>query len=155
MCGYSLYGMINIKSRSHSHIQSTSARARALGKGNLIIRYIILWLRENVFLVRNGKIFTPELTSCLDGITRNTIFEFAKELGLEVSEKRITRDEVYVADEAFFTGTAAEVLPIRELDGRIIGAGKRGPITTQLQTMYFDQVKGRRQQFPEWSTPVR
>jgi branched-chain amino acid aminotransferase len=110
---------------------------------------------ENVFLVRNGKLFTPELTSCLDGITRNTIFAFAKELGIEVEEKRITRDEVYIADEAFFTGTAAEVLPIRELDGRMIGEGKRGPLTTILQTMYFDQVKGRLQQFPEWSTPVR
>ncbi|MBD2857416.1 branched-chain amino acid transaminase [Spongiibacter sp. KMU-158] len=109
---------------------------------------------ENVFIVRNGKIYTPELTSCLDGITRNTIFELAAELGVEVIEKRITRDEVYVADEAFFTGTAAEVLPIRELDGRTIGSGVRGPITTELQTRYFDQVKGRREQFPEWLSPV-
>ena len=76
------------------------------------------------------------------------------ELGLELHEKRITRDEVYVADEAFFTGTAAEVLPIRELDGRKIGSGVRGPITTELQSRYFDQVKGRREQFPEWLTPV-
>lgn len=110
---------------------------------------------ENVFVIRDNVIYTPELTSCLDGITRNTMFHFAKELGLEVREKRITRDEVYVADEAFFTGTAAEVLPIRELDNRIIGEGKRGPITTKLQSMYFDQVKGRRKEFPEWLAPVK
>ena len=110
---------------------------------------------ENIFIVRDGKLYTPELTSCLDGITRNTIFNFAEELGLKVSEKRITRDEVYIADEAFFTGTAAEVLPIRELDARIIGEGKRGPITTKLQTMYFDQVKGRRQENNEWLAPVK
>lgn len=110
---------------------------------------------ENIFLVRNGKLYTPELTSCLDGITRNTIFRFAEELGLEIEEKRITRDEVYIADEAFFTGTAAEVLPIRELDSRKIGEGKRGPITTQLQTMYFDQVKGRRAENAEWLSPVK
>lgn len=109
---------------------------------------------ENFFMVRNGKIYTPELTSCLDGITRNTIFHLAEEIGLPVIEKRITRDEVYLADEAFFTGTAAEVLPIRELDARIIGEGKRGPITEKLQSMYFDQVKGRRQEHPEWLTPV-
>ena len=110
---------------------------------------------ENVFIVRDGVIYTPELTACLNGITRNTIFELAKEIGVEVVEKRITRDEVYIADEAFFTGTAAEVLPIRELDGRVIGAGRRGAITEKLQQMYFDQVKGRRSQFAEWLTPVK
>jgi branched-chain amino acid aminotransferase len=110
---------------------------------------------ENIFIIRDGKIYTPELTSCLDGITRNTIFHFAKELGLEIEEKRITRDEVYIADEAFFTGTAAEVLPIRELDARMIGEGKRGPITTKLQAMYFDQVKGRRESNSQWQTPVK
>ncbi len=109
---------------------------------------------ENVFIVRDGVIYTPELTSCLNGITRNTIFHLAAECGYQLVEKRITRDEVYIADEAFFTGTAAEVLPIRELDDRIIGAGRRGPITAQLQKLYFDQVKGRRSQFPEWLTPV-
>lgn len=109
---------------------------------------------ENIFIVRDGVMYTPELTSCLDGITRNSIFELAAEIGLEIKEKRITRDEVYIADEAFFTGTAAEVLPIREVDGRQIGAGARGPITEQLQTMYHDQVRGRRSQFPEWLTPV-
>src|SRR5690554_1758798 len=109
---------------------------------------------ENIFIVRKGKLYTPELTSCLDGITRDTIFILAKELGLEIIEKRITRDEVYLADEAFFTGTAAEVLPIRELDARTIGEGVRGPITTKLQSMYFDQVKGRRSENSEWLTPI-
>lgn len=109
---------------------------------------------ENVFIVRNNQILTPELTSCLDGITRNTIFSLAEELGYTIKEKRITRDEVYVADEAFFTGTAAEVLPIRELDGRQIGTGSRGPITTKLQSMYFEAVKGRRPQNREWLDAV-
>ena len=110
---------------------------------------------ENIFLVRDGKLYTPELTSCLDGITRNTIFVLAEQLGIEVIEKRITRDEVYIADEAFFTGTAAEVLPIRELDSRMIGAGKRGPITTKLQSMYFDHVKGRNSFKSEWLSPCK
>lgn len=109
---------------------------------------------ENFFLVRDGIIYTPELTSCLEGITRDTIFKLAAEAGYSVREKRITRDEVYVADEAFFTGTAAEVLPIREHDGRIIGAGKRGPITTQLQAMYFDAVRGADGAHPQWLAPV-
>jgi branched-chain amino acid aminotransferase len=109
---------------------------------------------ENLFIVRNGTIFTPDLTSALDGITRDTIFTLAKELEIPVREKRITRDEVYVADEAFFTGTAAEVTPIREADGRVIGAGGRGPITEKLQAMYFDQVNGRRNQNLDWLTPV-
>lgn len=110
---------------------------------------------ENFFLVKDGVIYTPELTSCLNGITRNTIFHLAEEAGYTVKEKRITRDEVYIADEAFFTGTAAEVLPIRMLDNRQIGEGKRGPVTTQLQTMYFDSVKGRRDQHPEWLSPCK
>ena len=109
---------------------------------------------ENVFVVRNNEIHTPELTSCLDGITRNTIFQLAEELGYSVKERRITRDEVYIADEAFFTGTAAEVLPIRELDGRSIGSGKRGPLTEKLQSMYFDAVRGRRQKNISWLAPV-
>lgn len=109
---------------------------------------------ENIFIIREGKMYTPELTSCLDGITRKTIFAFAEELGVQIIEKRITRDEVYCADEAFFTGTAAEVLPIREHDGRIIGCGKRGPLTTKFQSMYFDTVKGRRPQNAEWLSYV-
>jgi branched-chain amino acid aminotransferase len=110
---------------------------------------------ENFFMVRNGTLFTPDLTSALEGITRDTVTQLAREIGLEVREKRITRDEVYLADEAFFTGTAAEVTPIRELDDRVIGAGRRGPITEKLQTMYFDQVKGRRDTNPEWLTYVK
>jgi len=110
---------------------------------------------ENVFIVRNGVIFTPDLTSALEGITRETIVELAKEFGYEVREKRITRDEVYVADEAFFTGTAAEVTPIRELDGRKIGTGSRGPITEKLQTKYFDLVHGRVAEHMDWLTPVK
>lgn len=109
---------------------------------------------ENIFVVRNGEIHTPELTSCLDGITRDTIMRFCTELGIKVIERRITRDEVYIADEAFFTGTAAEVLPIQSLDGRKIGNGSRGPITEKLQKMYFDQVMGRRAEHSDWLTPV-
>lgn len=110
---------------------------------------------ENVFIVRNGILYTPELTSCLDGITRRTIFALAKDRGIEVVEKRITRDEVVIADEAFFTGTAAEVTPIRELDGRPIGMGSRGPMTEQLQRDYFDLVHGRSSRYAEWISPVQ
>jgi len=109
---------------------------------------------ENVFVVRDQVLYTPELTSCLDGITRKTVMQLAAEFGYKVVEKRITRDEVYVADEAFFTGTAAEVLPIRELDGREIGSGSRGPITEQLQSQYFDLVRGRLAKHAEWLAPV-
>jgi branched-chain amino acid aminotransferase len=110
---------------------------------------------ENIFIIRNGKLYTPDLTSALEGITRDTIIHLAKvELGLEVIEKRITRDEVYSADEAFFTGTAAEVTPIRELDNRAIGEGTRGPITEKLQSMYFDVVKGKNPKYAHWLTLV-
>ncbi|OAN87533.1 branched-chain amino acid aminotransferase [Marinobacter sp. EhC06] len=110
---------------------------------------------ENIFILRDGVLHTPELTSCLEGITRATILDFARELNIPVKERRITRDEVYIADEAFFTGTAAEVLPIRELDGRVIGAGKRGPVTEKLQGMYFDAVKGRLAEHSGWLTHVK
>lgn len=110
---------------------------------------------ENVFLVRDGVLHTPELTSCLDGITRNTIFALAEDHGLKIVERRITRDEVYISDEAFFTGTAAEVLPIRELDGRQIGTGAPGPITTALQNAYFEQVRGQRPGHEDWLTLVK
>ncbi len=109
---------------------------------------------ENIFIVRNGVLYTPELTSALEGITRDTILSIAGDLGIEVIEKRITRDEVYVADEAFFTGTAAEVTPIRELDDRVIGCGGRGPITGQLQSRYFDCVNGRNESYKHWLTAV-
>ena len=110
---------------------------------------------ENFFCVRDGVIYTPELTACLDGITRRTIIEMAHSLGYKVVEKRITRDEVYIADEAFFTGTAAEVLPVRMLDGRKIGEGRRGPVTEKLQTLYFNTVTGKEAFNPEWLTPVK
>ena len=110
---------------------------------------------ENIFLVRDGVLHTPELPSRLDGITRNTIFALAADQGLEILERRITRDEVYISDEAFFTGTAAEVLPIRELDGRQIGTGARGPITTALQDAYFEQVRGQRLGHDDWLTLVK
>jgi len=109
---------------------------------------------ENIFIVRDNIIYTPELTSALEGITRDTIIYFIEELGLRLIEKRITRDEVYIADEAFFTGSAAEVTPIRELDNRQIGEGNRGPITTRLQAMYFDQIHGRKDGHDEWLTRV-
>ena len=109
---------------------------------------------ENFFMVRDGVIYTPDLTSCLDGITRNAIFQIAADEGYQVREKRITRDEVYICDEAFFTGTAAEVVPIRELDRRQIGEGRRGPVTEKLQAIYFDAVRGRSARYGEWLTPV-
>ena len=109
---------------------------------------------ENVFMVRNGTIYTPELTSCLEGITRESIFAIAADLGYQIKERRITRDEFYVADEAFFTGTAAEVVPIRELDSRAIGSGSRGPLTEKLQSTFFDSVRGRAPRYDEWLTPV-
>lgn len=109
---------------------------------------------ENFFMVRDGVLYTPELTSALEGITRATVMTLAEDIGLKVVERRITRDEVYIADEAFFTGTAAEVTPIRELDGREIGNGGRGPLTEQLQGMYFDQVYGRASMYGNWNTLV-
>ncbi len=110
---------------------------------------------ENFFMLRDGVIYTPELTSALDGITRATVIALAEELGMTVREKRITRDEVYVADEAFFTGSAAEVTPIRELDGRSIGNGSRGPVTERLQSLYFDVVHGRSAPHMHWLTLVK
>jgi branched-chain amino acid aminotransferase len=110
---------------------------------------------ENLFIVQDGKLHTPDLSGgALNGITRRTIITFAGELGIPVLERRITRDEVYLADEAFFTGTAAEVTPIREYDNRPLGEGRRGPITTQLQTLFFDTVNGRNPAKQAWLTRV-
>jgi len=109
---------------------------------------------ENIFIIKHDKIYTPDMTSCLEGITRASIIELAEEIGIPVIEKRITRDEIYCADEAFFTGTAAEVTPIRELDNRIIGNGKRGPITTRLQAMFFDCVSGKANNHANWLTYI-
>jgi branched-chain amino acid aminotransferase len=173
-------GLVNgIKVRTSSynrhHINITMCRAKANGQymnSMLALReaqssgcdeallldtegYVSEGSSENLFIVRDGVIYTPDLTSALDGITRATIVQIAGELGIKVVEKRITRDEVYIADEAFFSGTAAEVTPIRELDGRKIGIGKRGPITEKLQTLYFDLVHGRNGGHPEWLALVK
>lgn len=109
---------------------------------------------ENFFLVNNGKLYTPDLASCLDGITRDTVITLARDFGIPVIEKRITRDEVYTCDEAFFTGTAAEVTPIRELDNRTIGSGARGPVTEKLQSAFFDVVGGKNEKYASWLAKV-
>lgn len=151
--------MCKAKANGH-YINSLLALQEALDSGceeALLLDnegYVAEGSGENFFLVRDGIIYTPELTSCLDGITRNTIFHLAADCGYTIKEKRITRDEVYVADEAFFTGTAAEVLPIRELDGRQIGEGRRGPITTRLQDLYFKSVRGELPEHTSWLAPV-
>jgi branched-chain amino acid aminotransferase len=110
---------------------------------------------ENIFVIKNGIVYTPDLSAgALNGITRNTVFAICQDLGLKVVEKRITRDEVYIADEAFFTGTAAEVTPIRELDRIELGKGERGPITEKIQAAFFDIVNGRNPKYAEWLTAV-
>jgi len=109
---------------------------------------------ENLFVIKNRRIFEPELTSALMGITRETVIQLAADFGYEVTARRITRDDLYIADEAFFTGTAAEVTPIREVDRRTIGAGRRGPITRKIQTAFFDLVNGRNKKYQQWLTPV-
>ncbi len=106
---------------------------------------------ENLFVIKGGVVYTPDLSAgALNGITRNTVFAICADLGLKVVEKRITRDEVYISDEAFFTGTAAEVTPIRELDRIELGAGSRGPITEKIQSAFFDIVNGRNKKYNEW-----
>ena len=109
---------------------------------------------ENIFVIKNGTIYEPQLTSGLAGITRETVIRMANDLGYQVVSKPITRDDIYIADEAFFTGTAAEVTPIRELDNRSIGEGKRGPITTKLQARFFDLVNGRLPEYADWLAKV-
>ncbi|MEO8102343.1 MAG: branched-chain amino acid transaminase [Betaproteobacteria bacterium] len=117
--------------------------------------YVAEGAGENLFIVRDGRISTPELTSALDGITWRSIQIVCGDLGIPVEPRKITRDDVYIADEAFFTGTAAEVTPIRELDGRVIGAGARGPITERIQAAFFDIVNGRNPKYHHWLTPVK
>jgi branched-chain amino acid aminotransferase len=110
---------------------------------------------ENLFVVKDGRVYTPDLSAgALNGITRNTVFAICQDLGLELKEKRITRDEIYICDEAFFTGTAAEVTPIRELDRIELGAGERGPITEKIQSAFFDIVNGRNSKYAAWLTRV-
>ncbi len=151
--------MCKAKATGH-YINSTLALQEAIDCGYdeaLLLDnegYVAEGSGENIFIVRDGVIYTPDLTSALEGVTRDTIMVFARELGMEVREKRLTRDEVYVADEAFFTGTAAEVTPVVELDRRVIGTGRRGPVTRELQTLFFDQVSGRQVRHPEWLTYV-
>ena len=110
---------------------------------------------ENIFIVRNGVLKTTPLTSILEGITRNSIIRIATDLKIRVVEERFTRDELYISDEAFFTGTAAEVTPIREADGRVIGNGRRGEMTKKLQTIFFDAVKGRNKKYQSWLTNTK
>jgi len=109
---------------------------------------------ENLFIVRGGQVYEPQLVSGLAGITRQTVIELANDLGLTVQSRPMTRDDVYLADEAFFSGTAAEITPIRELDGRPIGTGRRGPLTERIQAAFFDAVNGRSPRYREWLAPV-
>ena len=109
---------------------------------------------ENIFIVNDGKLYTPALDAALDGITRRTVMAIAADMNLTVTEKHITRDEVYCADEVFFTGTAAEVTPIREVDGRVIGCGSRGTLTTEIQQRYFDIVHGKITKYESWLTYI-
>jgi len=116
--------------------------------------YVAEGAGENVFIVKDGRIIEPPLMSGLTGITRASVIELARDAGLEVSAQPLTRDDIYLADEAFFTGTAAEVTPIRELDGRPIGSGGRGPVTEKIQQLFFDAVNGRTAKYREWLSPV-
>jgi branched-chain amino acid aminotransferase len=109
---------------------------------------------ENLFIVRDGQLFEPQMVSGLIGITRRSVIDLARDIGLEVKPIPMTRDDVYLADEAFFSGTAAEITPIRELDGRPIGAGQRGPLTEKLQNLFFDAVNGRNPKYKRWLTKV-
>jgi branched-chain amino acid aminotransferase len=167
---------IRVKTSSYSrhHINVTMCRAKFSGTyANSILAnqeavehgydeallldvegYVAEGAGENLFIVKNGKLYEPELTSALIGITRDSVMQLARDIGLEVQTKRLTRDDVYIADEAFFTGTAAEVTPIRELDSRVIGSGRRGPVTEKLQSMFFDVVNGRNPKYAHWLSNV-
>jgi branched-chain amino acid aminotransferase len=165
---------VKTSSLSRHHINSTMTKAKANGNYmNSILAhqeatndgydeallldtqgFIAEGTGENIFIVKNGELLTPTLTSALEGITRDTVMAIAKGLNVQVTEKSITRDEVYTAREAFFTGTAAEVTPIKELDGRLIGKGKRGPLTTEIQKIYFDTVKGTNSDYEHWLSYV-
>ena len=109
---------------------------------------------ENVFIVQDGKLVEPEIASALTGITRASVIQIAQDLGIEVTSRRLTRDDIYIADEAFFTGTAAEVTPIRELDNRMIGSGTRGPVTARIQQRFFDAVSGRVPEYAHWLSHI-
>lgn len=109
---------------------------------------------ENVFIVKDGVIYEPEIASALSGITRATVYTLAEDLGIKIVSKRLTRDDIYIADEAFFSGTAAEITPIRELDNRVIGEGSRGPVTARIQKAFFELVAGRNEKYHHWLTQV-
>jgi branched-chain amino acid aminotransferase len=161
---------VKVSSYTRHHVNSTMPRAKLAGTypnsilANLEVTrqgydeallldnqgFVAEGAGENLFIVKDGRIFEPEIASALTGITRDSIHAIARELGYEVQAKRLTRDDIYLADEAFFTGTAAEVTPIRELDDRIIGEGRRGPLTTQIQARFFDVVNGRAPEYDNW-----
>lgn len=165
---------VKVSSFSRPHVNATMVRAKTTANyaNSLLAKrealkdgydeamlldtdgYVAEGSGENVFIVRKGVIKTPPLTSILEGITRETIMQLAAERGMRLVEERFTRDELYIADEAFFTGTAAEITPIREADNRLIGAGKPGPVTKQLQAAFFDIVYGRDMKHADWLTPV-
>lgn len=151
--------MTRSKASGH-YINSILANAEALEAGYdeaLLLDtegYVSEGAGENIFIVKKGRLYTPDVASCLDGITRESALSIAKDLGIEVIEKRLTRDEVYCADEAFFTGTAAEITPIRDLDGRQIGAGERGPITEKIQSMFFEIVAGKQPKYAAWLSKI-
>ncbi len=167
---------VKTSSFTHHHPNATMCKAKASGNYTLSILahqevvhsgydeamlldpqgYVCQGAGENVFLIQDGVLHTPDIAGgALDGITRQTVITIAKDLGYDVVERRITRDEFYIADEAFFTGTAAEVTPIREYDDRQIGAGVRGPITTEIQKTFFDAVQGRSEKYAHWLTYVK
>ncbi|MCY4050574.1 MAG: branched-chain amino acid transaminase [Gammaproteobacteria bacterium] len=151
--------MCRAKANGH-YVNSTLALQEALRDGYqeaLMLDtngYVMEGTGENLFIIRDGVIYTPDLASALDGITRKSVFRIIHDEGYQLVEKRITRDEVYIADEAFFTGTAAEVTPIRELDNKQIGNGQRGPITERIQTRYFDACYGKIPEYRDWLTYV-
>jgi branched-chain amino acid aminotransferase len=142
------------------YVNSTLAKSEALASGYdeaLLLDtngYVAEGTGQNIFIVRNGVLHTPPLPSVLEGITRRSIMEMAKKQKIEVRETYFTRDEIYIADEAFFTGTAAEVTPIREVDGRSVGGGKPGPITKKLQGLFFKIVKGEAPAYKAWLTTI-
>jgi branched-chain amino acid aminotransferase len=166
---------VKISSFSRPHINATMVRAKTVANyaNSLLAKrealkdgydeaalldtdgYVAEGSGENIFMVRNGKIKTPPLTAILEGVTRDTIIQLAQKHGIPLVEERFTRDELYLADEAFFSGTAAEITPIREVDNRKIGAGRPGPVTQKLQAAFFDIVHGRDKKHAAWLTPVK
>jgi branched-chain amino acid aminotransferase len=167
---------IRVKTSSHArhHVNVTMARAKvATTYANSILAnleatqhgydegllldtdgFVAEGCGENIFIVKEGKLYTPELTTALDGITWRTVQQICADLGLSVEKTRLTRDDIYICDEAFFTGTAAEVTPIRELDRRVIGSGSRGPVTEKIQSAFFDIVHGRNPKYHHWLSKV-